>query len=214
MTQTASSSTRLVRTLLLGLVVALLPAIGAAQDATPELLLGQDPNAPCVAGRLSVRDLEGAEASMAKGLETATAKAQAWQPDARLYALRLGCPLLTTGYQWEGIFFSATAQAFYTTDTGAIDASDDNPDDVPTLSLDGLSTRLVYRSLIRAGFTDDLQLSAAGGLTIRPSTDVLPFGPQTAPRGQTYAHVAIEERGQVTDVWISMSDGTIYRYER
>jgi len=98
--------------------------------------------------------------------------------------------------------------------TGEIDASDDNPDDVPTLSVDGLSVRQVYRSLTRAGFTDDLLLSAAGGLTIRPSTEAMPFGPPAAPRGQTYAHVAIEERGQVTDVWVSLADGTVYRYER
>jgi hypothetical protein len=185
-----------------------------AQDATPEFLLGQDPNAPCATGRLALGDLEGAEGTIAKGVEAATAKAQAWQSDARLYTLRLGCPLLTTGYQWEGTFFSATAQAFYTTDTGEIDASDDNPDDVPTLTVEGISLRQIYRSLTRAGFTDDLLLSAAGGLTLRPSTEALPFGPPSAPRGQTYAHLAIEERGQVTDVWVSLTDGTVYRYER
>jgi len=190
------------------------PSGAAGQEATPTFLLGQDPGAPCATGRLAIGDLEGAEGTIADGVEGPTAKAQAWQTDARLYSLRLGCPLLTTGYQWEGTFFSATAQAFYTTDTGEIDASDDNPDDVPTLSVDGLSVRQVYRSLTRAGFTDDLLLSAAGGLTIRPSTEAMPFGPPAAPRGQTYAHVAIEERGQVTDVWVSLADGTVYRYER
>ncbi len=191
-----------------------MPLSVAAQEATPGLVLGQDPGAPCAVGRLRVVDLEGADPSLNRGVEEATAKAQAWQKDARLFTLRLGCPLLTTGYQWEGTYFSETAQAFYSTDTAQTEASDDDPKTVPTLDTAGLSLRPVYRSLIRAGFSDSLLLSAAGGVTIRPSTDEHPFGPQTAPRGQVYAHVAIEERGQVTDVWVSMTDGTIYRYER
>jgi hypothetical protein len=202
--------------LLSGIVIALLlmPLSIAAQEATPGLVLGQDANAPCAAGRLRIGDLEGADDSLSRGVEVATAKAQRQHQDARLYTLRLGCPLLTTGYQWEGTYFSETAQAFYSTDTGQIDASDDDPETIPTLTIDGLSMRPVYRSLIRAGFTDSLLLSAAGGVTIRPSTDIHPFGPPSAPRGQTYAHLAIEERGQVTDVWVSIADGTIYRYGR
>jgi hypothetical protein len=194
--------------------ILLMPLAVHAQEATPGLVLGQDADAPCATGRLRIGDLEGADASLTRGVEVATAKAQSRQKDARLYTLRLGCPLLTTGYQWEGTFFSETAQAFLTTDTGQIEASDDDPESIPTLSTENLSLRPVYRSLIRAGFTDALLLGASGGVTIRPSTDILPFGPPTAPRGQTYAHLAIEERGQVTDVWVSMADGTIYRYER
>jgi len=195
--------------------VLLFTPVGAvAQEATPGLVLGQNAVAPCAVGRLTIGDLEGADATLAKGVEAATAKAQAWQKDARLSTLRLGCPLLTTGYQWEGTFFSETAQAFFSTDTGQIDASDDDPDSIPTLVTENLSLRPVYRSLVRAGFTDALLLGASGGVTIRPSTEAQPFGPPSAPRDQTYAHVAIEERGQVTDVWVSMTDGTIYRYER
>jgi len=199
---------------LLALLLLASPLVATAQEATPGLVLGQEPGAPCAAGRLRVGDLDNADPSLKRGVEQATAKAQAWQQDARLYSLRLGCPLLTTGYQWEGTFFSETAQAFYRTDTAQIDASDDAPESIPTLDSESVSLRPVYRSLIRAGFTDSLLLSAAGGVTIRPSTDEQPFGPQTAPRGQVYAHVAIEERGQVTDVWVSLADGTIYRYER
>lgn len=185
-----------------------------AQSATPGSLFGEEAESPCATGRLRLSNLDGADATIAAGVERATEKARAWQPDARLYTLRLGCPLLTAGIQWEGIFFSQTAQAFFATDSGRVDAVNDDPDTIPELQLDGISLTTVYRTLIRAGFTDELLLSAAGGVTIRLSTETHPFGPEAAPRGQIYAHVAIEVSGQVTDVWVSMADGdgTIYRY--
>lgn len=200
--------------LLLTVAVLLSPATVLAQDPTPELLLGQDPSAPCAGGRLRVKDLETVDGTIGQGVERATKKAKAWQADARLYTLRLGCPLLTTGYQWEGTFFSETAQAFYATDTNVVEAVNDDPSTIPLLDPEGLDLLMVYRTLIRAGFTDDLLLSAAGGLTIRYSTETHPFGPDAAPRNQIYAHVAVEASGQVTDVWISINDGTIFRYAR
>ncbi len=194
---------------LVGLVV-VLPAV--AQESTPEPFIGQDPDAPCAQSRLRISDLEDVDATIAPGVEKAVEEAKRWQQDARLYTLRLGCPLLTTGVQWEGVFFSETAQAFYSTDTARIDAVNDPPETIPTLDPAGLSMREVYRSLIRAGFANDLQLTAQGGVTIRQSTETHPFGPPAAPRDQVYAHLAIEVDGQITDVWVSMSDGTIYRY--
>lgn len=175
-------------------------------------LLGVDPNAPCATSRLRIGDLENVDGTLEAGLEASVAEAQQWQLDARLYTLRLGCPLLTTGVQWEGVFFSETAQAFYSTDTARVDAVNDPPDSIPTLDPSTISMREVYRSLIRAGFSDNLQLTAQGGVTIRMSTDTQPFGPQAAPKDQVYAHLAIEVDGQITDVWVSMADFTIYRY--
>lgn len=198
--------------IMLALIVAPFPA--TAQEATPGVLPGQDPDAPCANGRLRVLDLTLVDASLEKGLKRAEEEAKAWQSDARLYTLRLGCPLLTTGYQWEGVFFSEDAQAFYATDTGAVDAVDDDPKTIPTLDPEGISLQNVYRSLVRAGFGDDLLLSAQGGVTIRTSTETHPFGPPEAPRDQVYAHIAIEVSGQTTDVWVAISDGTIYRYGR
>ncbi|HWV24599.1 MAG TPA: hypothetical protein VNZ58_10455 [Thermomicrobiales bacterium] len=200
---------------MLGVMTALMllvPLSTSAQDATPGVLPGQDPNAPCANGRLRVQDLTLVDSSLDQGLQRSEDKAKAWQPDSRLYTLRLGCPLLTSGYQWEGVYFSEDAQAFYSTDTGAIDAVDDDPATIPTLDPAGISLQNVYRSLVRAGFGDGLLLSAQGGVTIRTSTDTHPFGPPEAPRNQVYAHIAIEVSGQTTDVWVSIADGTIYRY--
>lgn len=188
------------------------PLVSSAQESTPQSFTGGDPNAPCGPSRLRIGDLENVDATAAAGIERAVEEAARWQDDARLYTLRLGCPLLTTGVRWDGVFFSATAQAFYSTDTARVDAVNDAPETIPTLDPAGISLREVYRSLIRAGFSDDLQLTAQGGVTIRHSTQTHPFGPPEAPRDQVYAHLAIEVDGQITDVWVSIGDGTIYRY--
>jgi hypothetical protein len=184
----------------------------AAQESTPQSVLGEDPNAPCATSRLRIGDLESVDSTLQNGVERAVAEAQAWQPDARLYTLRLGCPLLTTGVQWEGVFFSETAQAFYSTDTARIEAVNDPPETIPTLDPANISMRQVHGSLLRASFSNSLQLTAQGGVTIRQSTQTHPFGPPDAPRDGVYAHLAIEVDGQITDVWVSTTDGTIYRY--
>ena len=212
----SSNSSRHVQRILVLLAVLVLFAGNAgvvvAQQSTPESVLGQDPDATCANSRLRIIDLESVDSTVAGGVQRAVEEAQRWQADARLYTLRLGCPLLTTGVQWEGVFFSETAQAFYSTDTARIDAVNDPPESIPTLDPTGLNMREVYRSLIRAGFSDNLQLTAQGGVTIRQSTKAHPFGPPSAPRDRVYAHLAIEVDGQITDVWVSITDRTIYRY--
>lgn len=195
-------------------VMLLVPLQASGQESTPGVLPGQDPNAPCANGRLRVRDLTLADDSLLTGVKGAEEQAKAWQSDARLYTLRLGCPLLIAGYKWDGVFFSKEAQAFYSTDTEAKEAVDDDPASIPTLEPGDVTLQNVYRSLVRAGFGEELLLSPQGGVTIRMSTDTHPFGPASAPRNQIYAHIAIEVSGQVTDVWVSVSDGTIYRYGR
>lgn len=190
-------------------------AIAAAQDAgTPSTLPGEtDISQPCFDGRLRIRDLEGADATLQAGLERITQLAEAWEEDARLVALRLGCPLLEIGYQWEATYFSESVQAFYSTDTAEVLAAEADPRTIPTLETADLSILAVYRSLLRAGYAEDSQLGALGGVTIRQSTDAQPFGPPSAPTGDIYYHVSVLERGEVIDVWIAASDGTIYRYE-
>lgn len=200
--------------LAVAITLALVPLMTIAQDATPGVLPGQDPNAPCANGRLRVGDLATIDSTKEGGLERATQKATTWQPDATLFAVRVVCPLLTSGVRWEGDYFSRTAQALYATDTGEVEAVEADPESMPVVDPATISLQDVYRTLVRAGFTDELSLTPAGGLTIRMSTDEHPFGPESAPRGQVYAHVAIEVSGQITDVWVALSDGTIYRYGR
>lgn len=209
----------------LAILLAWMPA--AAQDAsppaspaatpetpipTPGAPVTEDPNA-CPDGRLRIRDLVSADGHFADGIEKVTARGLIWQPDARLVELRLSCPLLKTGLQWEGTFFSETAQATFSTDTAAIEPSESEPDSVPYLDPANVSFQSVHRSLLRAGFSDDLRLAAASSVTVRYSSDQVPFGPPTAPHEVVYVHVAVEERGVIKDVWINAEDGTIYRYD-
>lgn len=183
-----------------------------APTPTPGAPVTEDPNA-CPDGRLRIRDLVTADEHFADGIEKVTARGLSWQPDARLVELRLSCPLLKTGLQWEGTFFSETAQATFSTDTAAVEPSEDEPGIVPYLDPSNVSFQVVHRSLLRAGFSDELRLAAASSVTVRYSSDQVPFGPPTAPHEVVYVHVAVEERGVIKDVWINAEDGTIYRYD-
>jgi hypothetical protein len=187
------------------------PAL-SAQTSTPDGSFGIDPNAACAESRLRVGDLQSIDDTIAPGVERATEEAHLWQGDARLFTLRLGCPLLVSGVKWEGVFFSEDAQAFYETDTGKVEPVEVDPQLIPTLAPGTLRMSTVYDALVDFGFTDDLLLTAQGGVTIKTSTTELPFGPPNAPRGQVYAHLAVEQQDQVIDVWISMTDGTVYSY--
>ena len=199
--------------LLATLVVALTPVLAMSQQvATPIAPITEDADA-CADGRLRIRDLARADEHLADGLSRVEARAKQWQPDARLVELRLSCPLLKTGLQWEGTFFSETAQANFSTDTFNVEPAEESPDDIPYLDVSNISFQVAHRSLLRAGFSDELKLAAASSVTVRLSSEQVEFGPPTAPRGAVYIHVAVEERGVIKDVWINGQDGTIYRYD-
>lgn len=202
------------------LLAILLAGMGAspalADDPTPTpppaLVLG-DPSLPCAEGTLHVRDLEGADASLQQGLADATKLAQTWQQDARLYSVQLSCPLLQTGYSWNGVFFSQTAQAFYRTDTLELSAAEYDPSVIPTLDPSGLSFGNLYRSLLKAGFDGSMAIDPANGVTVRQNTAAIPFGPPNAPKDKVLIHLAIIDRNETKDVWVDAVDGTVYRYE-
>ncbi len=190
------------------------PVTAQDEGGTPPPLAGEsDTTLPCFDGRLRIRDLEHADAAIPTGLERVYDAGKDWEPDATLFSLRLGCPLLETGYQLEGTFFSKSAQAFFSTDTSTVQAAEDDPNSIPILDTSqGIEVLFVYRSLVQAGFDENSLLGALGGVTIRPSTEAQPFGPPTAPKGDVYFHVSILERGEVVDVWVASRDGNIYRY--
>lgn len=197
---------------LLVLVLVTTPVV--AQDGTPPPLAGEeDTSLPCFDGRLRIRDLASVDDQIPAGLERVYDMGEAWEDDATLYSLRIGCPLLETGIQLDGVFFSKTAQAFFYTATNEIRATNSDPATIPILDTSqGLEVSFVYGSLVRAGFPEDALLAAIGGVTIRPNTEAQPFGPDSAPKGDVYFHVAIEDRGEVVDLWIASRDGKIYQY--
>lgn len=207
------AQSRSLRSLIFILVAIMIGSVPvSAQPSTPESAFGEDPNAACGISRLRVGDLKDIDHTIVSGVERATEEAQDWQGDARIYTLRLGCPLLVTGVKWEGVYFSQAAQAFYETDTGRVDPVEVDPSLIPSMDPEDIQMSMVYESLIEYGFTDDLALTAQGGVTIKTSTNEMPFGPPSAPRGEVYAHMAIEQQDVIIDVWVSMSDGTVYTY--
>jgi hypothetical protein len=195
-------------------MVMMTSSVMAQDDGTPPPLAGeQDTSLPCFDGRLRIRDLESVDNDIPAGLERVYEMGLDWEADAKLFSLRLGCPLLETGIQLDGVFFSRNAQAFSYTATSEFRATNSDPATIPTLDTSrGLEVRFVYGSLVRAGFDENAVLAAIGGVTIRPNTDAQPFGPPEAPKGDVYFHVAIEDRGEVIDLWIASRDGKIYQY--
>ncbi|MCA9832582.1 MAG: hypothetical protein KC435_01410 [Thermomicrobiales bacterium] len=183
-----------------------------AQSSTPEAGLTSDANAHCIESRLRVGDLKSIDNTIEPGVKRATEEATQWQSDARLYTLRLGCSLLVTGVKWEGVFFSESAQAFYETDTGKVEPVEVEPKLIPTLEPSEFKMSLVYEALIAYGFTDDLLLTPAGGVTIKTNTNQLPFGPPSTSKDTVYAHVAVEQQDVIVDVWISMADYSVHTY--
>lgn len=186
-------------------------SVAAAQvDATPP---STETSAPCADGSMRIRDLEQADASLLAGIEVTQQAAVEWEEDARLFALQVRCPLLESGFEWDGTYFSEQAQAFWQSGTDEINAADDDPDTIRTLVVDGLSFQQLTRSLLRAGYSEDLVINVSTGVSVRYNTIENPFGPGNAPVDVILFHVAIEERGEVKDVWVSATDGTVYRYE-
>lgn len=194
------------------------PSAARTPDATPTTTataaaaVTPGTQAICADARLIIGDLPQMDLEWHAGIEAATAKAVAWQADARLTRLRVGCQLFESGFRWQATYYSEQAQTFYVSDTGETQPAEVAPADVPTLPLDQISFGLLRRSLAKAGYEDQDVISASIGVDLRFSTEAIPFGPPTAPRNVMIYHVAVERRGETRDVFVDGSDGSVYRY--
>jgi hypothetical protein len=166
----------------------------------------------CATGKLTVGDLQQADAGLADALAAAAEKAAAWQADARLHRLRLGCAVLEPRLRWQVTYYSDTAQSFFHSDTGELEPAEVDPSVVGTMPTNDISFVSLRRSLAKAGYADDATLSPATGVDIRLNTAALPFGPPDAPKDAVYFHVAIDHRGEIKDLFVSAVDGTVYQY--
>jgi hypothetical protein len=188
----------------------------ATSTATAPATVAASPTADnrvvCADARLLIGDLPKMDEDWQEGLEAATAKAIAWQADARLTKLRVGCQLFEAGFRWQATFYSEQAQTFYASDTGETEPAEVAPADVPTLPTNEISFGLLRRSLAKSGYEDDDVISASTGIDLRVNSEAIPYGPPTAPQGILIYHVAIEKLGDTTDVFVDGTDGTIYRY--
>jgi hypothetical protein len=103
----------------------------------------------CSDGRLLVGDLPRMDDKWQAGLADATEKATTWQADAKLATLRVGCELLEPGFRWQATYYSPSSQAYFESDTGQIEAAEDDPNAVPTLSTMTKGTTIRRSSILR-----------------------------------------------------------------
>jgi hypothetical protein len=146
------------------------------------------------------------------GVQLATEKASEWQDDAKLASLKVGCELLEPGFRWQSTFYSPSAQAFYESDTGRVEAAEDDPAAVPALTTSEISFDRLRQALNAEGYDDSIELDPSTGVDLRPSTAAHRFGPPESPNDSTLFHVAIRFRGEVKDLFVDAKDGKVYRY--
>ena len=168
--------------------------------------------APCSLAYLTVGDLTAIDREWAAGVQTATEQAKKWRPDARLVSLQVGCAPLEDGFRWQGVFFSPAAQSFYYSDSAFTEPAEVDPNAVPTLPLDRISFAQLHLALAHGGYLDDAALDAAGGVEVRLNAPSDPYGPPGTPQDVVY-HVAIDDQGQVRDIFVSGQNWTIYSYQ-
>lgn len=166
----------------------------------------------CSGGRLTVGDLRALDADRDAGMSEAYEAARAWQSDARLIGLRVGCELVGTGIRWRATFYSKGAEELFTSDTGEVAVAPAEADRRPTLDLEDVSFANLSRWLAKASFNDATVLDPVNGIEVRVSSEEAPFGPPDAPRDAIYFHVVIREGTDMKDLFVDAADGTIYRY--
>ncbi|MFM9105738.1 MAG: hypothetical protein ACKOWF_03455 [Chloroflexota bacterium] len=166
----------------------------------------------CEDGRLAVGDVAGIAGEWTTGVQDALERARDWRADARLVAIRVGCTPLENAFRWEGRFYSDTAQAFFSSDTRQTTPAELDPRAVVTLPLDRIDFGRLRDVLLAAGYPDDSLLEPASGLIVRLNAPTDPFGPPGTPPDVTY-HVAIDQRGEILDLFVSGADWRIYSYD-
>jgi hypothetical protein len=187
------------------------PPAEATATPPPPPTLPPRPRQRCDNGRLLVGDVPAIGTEWAAGVQDALERARDWRSDARLIAIQVGCRPLENQFRWEGRFYSDTAQAFFSSDSGMITPAEVDPRAVVTLPLDRIDFAAMHRTLNQAGFADDAVMEPASGLIVRLNAPTDPFGPPGTPPDVTY-HVAIEERGETRDLFVSGADWAIYSY--
>ena len=169
---------------------------------------------PCAGGRLTVGDLGEIDVDLRNGIKTARERAENWQSDAVLVAVRVGCELLEPTFHWRATFFSERIQTYFFSDTGETAVAATGSQASRELSLDGVSFDALGLSLLRAGYVPDASLDPGSNVEVRTNTETNPFGPSNVPDGAIVFHVALESRGEIVDLFVDASDGTVYQYQR
>jgi hypothetical protein len=161
---------------------------------------------------LLIADLAHVDDQWAAGLEEADARATEWHEDSRLVEFRVSCGLFEPGFRWQATYFSEEAQALFAADTRESNPIDVDPEALPTLDLSGVSFAQLREALLSVDYSDDNELEPSTGVDIRVNSTGLPFGPPEAPIGSTIAHVSIEHRGEIKDLFVTTETSEIFQF--
>src|SRR6478752_9207241 len=136
----------------------------AQADETPTIEATTAPSGSnCSDGELRVGDLKAMDEEWQAQQPNLVQTAHAWEQDAFMTGLRVGCDILEPGFRWQGTFYSPSAQAFFLTDTAAIRGADFDPQDAVELT-NTFSFGAIWRTLAKAGFGDDTILNPSTGV--------------------------------------------------
>lgn len=180
-------------------------------SGTPTLGLEEG---PCIGGRLSIGDLRDIDESLATGVSEASERADEWQRDTRLIALRIGCELLEPSFHVRATFYSERIETYFFSDTRETQVAPPDNQAGEELPLDQVSFSDLASSLLRAGFSQSVSLDSGSNVEVRVNTAGAPFGPTGVPENAVVFHVALESRGEIVDLFVNAADGTIYQYSR
>jgi len=197
-------------------IVASIAALGGSAAALAQEAESSTPRAPevtygCLDGQLRVGDLQNLDAEWAKQRSVLDAEATAWESDAFLTGLQVNCGILEPGFRWRGTYYSPSAQAFFTTDTGQATGAEFDPDEATVLP-DDLKFGAVWRALAKAGYGDETTLSPSTGITVQMNSSATPLGPAAVPLNVVVCHVGLEYLGEIRDLFITIDDGAVYRH--
>jgi hypothetical protein len=197
-------------------IVAYMAVLGGSTALSAQETEPSTPRAPevtygCLDGQLRVGDLQNLDAEWAKQRSVLDAEAMAWESDAFLTGLQVNCGILEPGFRWRGTYYSPSAQAFLTTDTGQATGAEFDPDEATVLP-DDLKFGSVWRALAKAGYGDETTLSPATGITVQMNSSATPLGPATVPLDVVVCHVGLEYLGEIRDLFITIDDGAVYRH--
>lgn len=191
------------------------PVVTATTDAavgSPEGSPGTTDRVPCGDGNLRIQDLSAIDGLWGPGLEEAYERAVVWQADARLVGFRITCELFEPGFRWMATYYSAEAQALFSTDSGESRPIDVEPEDIPSLDVSQLSFHDIREALLSYDYPDSSVLQPATGVDIRVNSRSIPFGPPETPFDRTIAHVSLEFRGEIKDLFIDTQTSEIFQF--
>ncbi len=169
---------------------------------------------PCTGGRLTIGDLDEIDDALEAGLAEARERAEDWQRDATLVAIRVGCDLLEPAFHWRVTFFSDRIQTYFFSDTRETEVAATSSRARGELLVDGISFDVLELSLLRAGYVPDMSLDPGSNVEVRSNTEASPFGPPNVPDDATLFHVALDSRGEIVDLFVDAADGAVYQYLR